>query len=106
GHLPAQRSRLWSVIKGINGEIASFYPKYRSMPLLDGKFLKLHGEKEFAFSVRGNDQEAIALAVSLSRGENRMMLDPADGWKIVSGGKAGRWEKWTPYEARVIHLKK
>lgn len=106
GRLPDQRTRLWSVIKGINGEVASFYPKYRSMPLLDGKFLKLHGEKEFSFSVRGNDREAIALVVSLSSGENRMMLNPADGWKIVSGARAGKWENWTPYEARSIHLKK
>ena len=106
GRLPFERSRLWSVIRGINGEIASFYPRYRAMPLMDAKILGIKAEQEYAVSIRGNGREAVALVVSLSCGKNSMMLKPADGWKIVSGGKAGKPENWTPYEARVIRLKK
>lgn len=106
GRLPFERSRLWSVIRGINGEIASFYPRYRAMPLMDSKILGIQAEKEYAVSIRGNGREAVALVVSLSCGKNRMTLKPAGGWKIVSGGKAGEPENWTPYEARVFRLKK
>ena len=106
GRLPFERSRLWSVIRGINGEIASFYPQYRSMPLMDAKILGIKAEQEYAVSIRGNGREAIALVVSLSCGKNRIMLKPADGWKIVSGGTAEKPENWTPYEARVFRLKK
>ena len=106
GRLPFERSRLWSVIRGINGEIASFYPQYRAMPLMDAKILGIKAEQEYAVSIRGNGREAIALVVSLSCGKNSIMLKPANGWKIVSGGKAGKPENWTPYEARVFRLKK
>lgn len=106
GRLPFERSRLWSVIRGINGEISAFYPQYRAMPLMDAKILGIQAEKEYAVSIRGNGREAIALVVSLTGGKNRVMLNPADGWKIVSGGKAGKPENWTPYEARVFRLKK
>ena len=107
GALPASRTRLWSVIRNLNGEIASFYPKYRSMPLMDAeKAVKIKADKDYRISIRGNDKEAIMLFVSLSAGENTVKIDPVGKWKIVSGGKAGKTERLTPYEARIYYLKK
>ncbi|MBO5761287.1 MAG: hypothetical protein J6S53_07080 [Lentisphaeria bacterium] len=107
GALPASRTRLWSVIRNLNAEIASFYPKYRSMPLIaDGEAVKIKADKDYAMSIRGNDKEAIMVFVSLSSGENKVKVDPVGDWKIVSGGKSGKEEILTPYEARVWYLKK
>ncbi len=107
GALPASRTRLWSVIRNLNAEIASFYPEYRSMPLIaPEKAIKIKTDKDYAISIRGNDKEAIMLFVSLSAGANTVKIDPVGSWKIVSGGKAGKTEKLTPYEARVYYLKK
>ena len=77
------------------------------MPLIaDGKAVKIKADKDYRMSIRGNDKGAIMLFVSLSAGENTVKIDPVGNWKIVSGGKSGKAEKLTPYEARVYYLKK
>lgn len=107
GRLPLERSRLWSVIKNLNSEINSFYHPYRSMPLLaENKVWKIDSSNEYKAVIRGNGKEAIALVTSLTVGENIFSITPVNGWKIVSGAKAQEKENWTPYEARVIYLKK
>lgn len=107
GRLPLERSRLWSMIKNLNYEINSFYPQYRAMPLAETeKVLDIKSKYECRTKVRSNGKNAIALVLSLSAGENIVELSAVNGWKVVKGGKVGKKESWTPYEARVYYLKK
>lgn len=107
GRLPLERSRLWSMIKNLNYEINSFYPRYRAMPLAETeKVLDIKAKHEYCARVRSNGKNAIALVLSLASGENIVELRSVNGWKVVKGGKVGKKESWTPYEARVYYLKK
>lgn len=95
GYLPQERSRLWSLISGVNAEIQRFYPEFRKGGLLRDFVLK--SSEGFAYAARKSGDKVILVAVNLSGGEKRLAM------KTVNGDID---DVFTPYEPKVYEAEK
>ncbi len=93
GYLPESRTRLWSLISGINAEIQSFYPAFRKGKALPN--FVLESTPDLAYAARRDDDRVTLIAVNLSGAENSFSL------KTRGGAVRGTL---TPYEPRIWHL--
>ena len=93
GHLPESRTRLWSLISGINAEIRSFYPAFRKGKALPN--FVLEATPDLAYAARRDGNRVTLIAVNLSGAENSFSL------KTRGGAVRGTL---TPYEPRIWHL--
>ena len=94
GYLPENRSRLWSLISGIQAEVQEFHSDYRN-----GKAFPdfvLEASPNLAYAARKTPDGVMLIVVNLSGGENRFSLKTKNG--IIDG-------VLTPYEPQVRHLK-
>lgn len=95
GYLPQERSRLWSLISGVNAEIQRFYPEFRKGGLLRDFVLK--SSEGFAYAARKSGDKVILIAVNLSGGEKHLAM------KTVNGDID---DVFTPYEPKVYEAGK
>lgn len=95
GYLPQERSRLWSLISGVNAEIQRFYPEFRKGGLLRD-FVR-ESTEGFAYAARRCGDKVILIAVNLSGGEKRLVM------KTVNGEID---DVFTPYEPKVYEAGK
>lgn len=111
GAMPQSRTRMWSFLKHINGEIQNFYPAFRAMKLLSKKqasdVLNIQGSN-YACAVRSSGKTAIAIVMNLSSAENVLQLQPGQHYVITDRFRTPfprriEW-KCTPYEAAVFLL--
>ena len=93
GHLPESRTRLWSLISGINAEIRSFYPAFRRGEAFPN--FVLESTPDLAYAARRDGDRVTLIAVNLSGAENSFFL------KTRGGAVRGTL---TPYEPRIWHL--
>ncbi|MBP5222960.1 MAG: hypothetical protein J6Z35_07345 [Lachnospiraceae bacterium] len=112
GGMPQSRTRIWSCLKHINGEIQSFYPAFRSMKLLSEKesaeILKIEGS-HYDCAVRSNGKMAIAVILNRSAGEKVLKIQTDSRYTVTdrfqtSFPNAFEW-KLTPFEAAVFLLR-
>ena len=91
GGLASSRARLWSLISGINREINSFYADFASGIKTPGFIKELKGD--FLVSARKCGPKTLVLVVSLSAGEQTMLLK-------TQAGEIRK--KLTPYEPLLL----
>ena len=113
GAMPQSRTRMWSFLKHINGEIQHFYPAFRSMDLLSGKeaaeILKIQGS-DYECAIRSNGKTAFAVILNRSAEENTLKIQAGCGYIVTDRFQtpfpnAFEW-KSTPFEAAVFQLRK
>ena len=113
GVMPQSRTRMWSFLKHISGEIQRFYPAFRSMPLLSGKeaaeILKIQGSN-YVCAVRSDGKTAFAIILNRSAKENVLKIQTGKGYIVTDRFRTSfpnefEW-KSTPYEAAVFLLRK
>ena len=112
GYMPQSRTRMWSCLKHINGEIQNFYPIFRSMELLSEKesagILKIEGSN-YDCAVRSNGKTAIAIILNRSAEENVLKIHIDSRFSVTdcfqtSFPNTFEW-KFTPFEAAVLLLR-
>ncbi len=94
GYLPEKRSRLWSLISGIQAEVQEFHSDYRN-----GKAFPdfvLEASPNLAYAARKTPDGVMLIVVNLSGWENRFSLKTKNG--MIDG-------VLTPYEPLIRHLK-
>ncbi len=96
GNIPKERTRVWTLINGIEAEIASFYPEFVAARPADDKVAKGPSPLEFACALRQKDGAYILIAVNLSASRQSFSLAMKDG-KTVSA-------TFTPYEPRLFRF--
>ena len=113
GVMPQTRTRMWSLLKHINGEIQQFYPAFRSMDLLTGKeaaeVLKIQGA-HYECAIRSNGETAIAIILNRSARENTLKIQADSRYTVTDRFKTSfpntfEW-KSTPYEVAVFQLRR
>jgi len=92
GFLPGNRTRLWSVISQICGELNSFYPAWAT-----GTPVVLHGPAPFHLKARRNGRELLLLAVNPTASCQRLKVTLPSGSVLRAD--------FTPYEPRLFRLK-
>ena len=112
GGMPQARTRMWSCLKHINGEIQRFYPAFRSMELLNEKesagILKIEGS-HYDCAVRSNGKTAIAIILNRSARENVLKIQIDSRYTVTDRFQTSfpntfEW-KFTPFEAVVFLLR-